>query len=97
MSTRLVVNISQVLIPLYLHRTLVLPTRALALVPYAMYLGSLAAAGAQRCAPRSLTRKVSYLVGSACAMTGFMWIFFGSDSDYKVYFIYLVAVLIGEC
>lgn len=96
MSTRLVVNISQVLIPLYLHRTLGLPTRSLALVPYSMYLGSLAAAGAQRCAPRSLTRKLNYFIGSACAMAGFVWIFVGSDSNYKVYFIYLVAVLIGK-
>ncbi|XP_050670684.1 major facilitator superfamily domain-containing protein 12-like isoform X2 [Leptidea sinapis] len=48
MSTRLVVNVSQVLIPLYLHRTLGLPARSLAVVPLAMYLGSLSAAGVQR-------------------------------------------------
>lgn len=96
MSTRLVVNISQVLIPLYIHRTLRLGSRSLALVPFAMYLGSLTAAGAQRLAPRSLTRKLSYFVGSTCASTGFLWIYFESDSDYKTYFIYLVAVLVGK-
>ncbi|KAL0901695.1 hypothetical protein ABMA27_006888 [Loxostege sticticalis] len=52
MSTRLVVNVAQVFIPLYLHRTLGLAARSLAVVPLAMYLGSLAAAGAQRLAPR---------------------------------------------
>lgn len=95
MSTRLVVNISQVLIPLYLHRTLGLPARALAVIPLAMYLGSLTAAGAQRLAPRSFTRKFTYLFGSACTLASFVWIYFGSDINYKVYYIYLVAVLIG--
>ncbi|CAH2236604.1 major facilitator superfamily domain-containing protein 12-like [Pararge aegeria] len=95
MSTRLVVNISQVLIPLYLHQTLGLAARALAVVPLAMYIGSLAAAGLQRLAPRSFTRKLSYLLGSVCALTGFLWIYFDSSNTYKVYFIYVVAVLIG--
>lgn len=95
MSTRLVVNISQVLIPLYLHRTLGLAARSLAVVPLALYLGSLAAAGVQRLAPRSCKRKLNYLTGSACALAGFVWVYLGSDDDYKVYFIYVVAVLIG--
>ncbi|CAD0194700.1 unnamed protein product [Chrysodeixis includens] len=95
MCTRLVVNISQVLIPLYLHRTLGLAARALAVVPLALYLGSLAAAGIQRLAPRSFTRKLHYLTGAACAIAGFVWIYLGSDDDYKIYFIYVVAVLIG--
>uniref|UniRef100_A0A1E1WKA0 Major facilitator superfamily (MFS) profile domain-containing protein n=2 Tax=Pectinophora gossypiella TaxID=13191 RepID=A0A1E1WKA0_PECGO len=95
MTTRLVVNVSQVLIPLYLHRTLGLAARALAVVPLAMYLGSLAAAGVQRLTPRSITRKLSYLTGSACALTGFMWVYFGSDHVYKHDLIYVVAVLIG--
>ncbi|CAB3234657.1 unnamed protein product [Arctia plantaginis] len=95
MCTRLVVNVSQVLIPLYLHRTLGLAERALAAVPLALYLGSLAAAGVQRLAPRSCKRKLNYLTGSACALAGFVWIYLGSDDDYKVYFIYVVAVLIG--
>ncbi|KAJ0182630.1 hypothetical protein K1T71_001999 [Dendrolimus kikuchii] len=95
MSTRLVVNISQVLVPLYLHRTLGLAARALAVVPLAMYLGSLTAAGVQRLAPRSFTRKLTYSLGSACALASFVWIYFGYDVNYKVYFIYVVAVLIG--
>lgn len=95
MCTRLVVNVSQVLIPLYLHRTLGLAERSLAVVPLALYLGSLAAAGVQRLAPRSCKRKLNYLTGSACALAGFVWIYLGSDDDYKVYFIYVVAVLIG--
>lgn len=96
MSTRLVVNISQVLVPLYLHRTLGLAARALAVVPLTMYLGSLTAAGAQRLAPRSFTRKLNYFLGSICAMASFVWIYFGSDLTYKVYCIYVVAVLIGK-
>lgn len=95
MSTRLVVNIAQVLIPLYLHRTLGLAVRALAVVPLAIYLGSLAAAGVQRLAPRSFTRKLSYLSGSACALAGFIWIYLDTDEYYKVNYIYIVAVLIG--
>ncbi|CAG9581257.1 unnamed protein product [Danaus chrysippus] len=95
MSTRLVVNISQVLIPLYLHQTLGLAARALAVVPLASYLGSLAAAGLQRLSPRSFTHKFSYTLGSASALSGFVWVYFGSDYDYKVMFIYIVAVLIG--
>lgn len=96
MSTRLTVNVAQVLVPMYLHRTLGLAARALAVVPLTMYLGSLAAAGIQRLAPRSLTRKVNYFVGTACAASGFIWIYFGSTDFYKNDFIYAVAVLIGE-
>lgn len=98
MSTRLLVNISQVLIPLYLHRTLGLAAKSLALIPLALYLGSLGAAGVQRIAPRTITRKLNYLVGSACALAGFIWIYLGSETDstFTVYLIYLVAVLIGE-
>ncbi|CAG9796718.1 unnamed protein product [Diatraea saccharalis] len=95
MSTRLVVNVSQVLIPLYLHRTLGLAARSLAVVPLTVYLGSLAAAGVLRVVPRSFTRKLNYLVGSGCALAGFLWIYMESDDIYKVYFIYIVAVLIG--
>ncbi|XP_045775137.1 major facilitator superfamily domain-containing protein 12-like [Maniola jurtina] len=95
MSTRLVVNISQVLIPLYLHRTLGLAARSLAVVPLAMYIGSLAAAGLQRLAPRSFTRKLSYLLGCAGAISGLLWIYLESDDIFKEYFIYVVAVLIG--
>ncbi|XP_026758910.2 major facilitator superfamily domain-containing protein 12-like isoform X1 [Galleria mellonella] len=95
MSTRLVVNVSQVLIPLYLHRTLGLAARSLAVIPLALYLGSLTAAGVQRLIPRSFTRKLNYLLGSACALSGFVWIYIESDDNYKIYYIYLVAVLIG--
>lgn len=95
MSTRLVVNVAQVLIPLYLHRTLGLAARALAVIPLAMYLGSLAAASVHRLAPRSFTRKLSYLLGSACALSGFLWVYFDSDYYFKNNFIYVVAVLIG--
>ncbi|XP_028035124.1 major facilitator superfamily domain-containing protein 12-like [Bombyx mandarina] len=95
MSTRLVVNLSQVLIPLYLHLTLGLAARALAAIPLALYIGSLTAAGFQRLAPRSFSRKINYFFGSTCAMAGFVWIYFGSDHNYKEYFIYLVALFIG--
>ncbi|CAK1601847.1 unnamed protein product [Parnassius mnemosyne] len=95
MSTRIVVNITQVLIPLYLHKTLSLAARSLAVIPLAMYLGSLLSAGAQRLAPRSFTRKLNYFVGSICSLIGFTWIYLDSDYNYKVYYIYVVAVLIG--
>ncbi|XP_063394987.1 major facilitator superfamily domain-containing protein 12-like [Cydia fagiglandana] len=95
MSTRLVVNVAQVLVPLYLHLTLGLAARSLAVIPLAMYLGSLAAAGVQRIAPRSITRKMHYVFGTACAMTGFWWIYFELNDNFKTYFIYVVAVLIG--
>ncbi|CAG4979363.1 unnamed protein product, partial [Parnassius apollo] len=95
MSTRIVVNIAQVLIPLYLHKTLGLAARSLAVIPLAMYLGSLLSAGAQRLAPRSFTRKLNYFVGSICSLIGFIWIYLESDYNYKVYYIYVVAVLIG--
>lgn len=95
MSTRLFVNISQVLVPLYLHQTLGLAARSLAVIPLTMYLGSLTAAGLQRIAPRGITRKVHYIFGSACALIACCWIFFDSSSNYKYYYIYVVAVLIG--
>ncbi|CAK1544613.1 unnamed protein product [Leptosia nina] len=96
MSTRLVVNVSQVLIPLYLHKTLGLAARSLAVVPLAMYLGSLMAAGVQRLTPRSMTRKLSYVFGSIFSLCSYIWIFFESDSNnFKIYFIYVVAVFIG--
>lgn len=96
MSTRLVVNVSQVFIPLYLHRTLGLAARALAVIPLAMYLGSLSAAALQRFAPRSFTRCAHYALGSICAIISSIWIYIDSGTLYKEYFIYVVAVLIGK-
>lgn len=96
MSTRLVVNVSQVLIPLYLHRTLGLAARSLAVIPLAMYLGSLTAAAAQRVAPRATSRKLFYGLGAVCALAACVWILFGSGYNYGVYYIYVVAVLIGK-
>ncbi|XP_068626251.1 major facilitator superfamily domain-containing protein 12-like [Battus philenor] len=95
MSTRIVVNISQVFIPLYLHKTLGLAARALAVIPLSMYLGSMLAATTQRFAPRSFTHKLNYLIGSVCSLIGFIWIYLGTDYNYKVYYIYVVGVLIG--
>lgn len=96
MCTRLVVNVSQMLVPLYLHKTLLLPARSLAVVPLSMYLGSLVAAGVQRLAPQSIGRKIHYLLGSCCALVSYFWIHFDSGTLYKEYFIYFVAVLIGQ-
>lgn len=95
MSTRLVVNVSQVFVPLYLHKTLGLPARSLAVVPLAMYLGSLIAAGVQRLSPRRVTRKGHYLIGSIFTLISCVWIFVDSGTVYKEYFIYVVGVLIG--
>ncbi|KAI5635741.1 MFS/sugar transport protein domain-containing protein [Phthorimaea operculella] len=95
MTTRLVVNVSQLLVPLYIHRTLGLAARAIAVVPLSMYLGSLTAAGVQSLIPRSFTRKLNYFFGATCALAGCVWIYFGSDDTYKNDFIYVVAVLIG--
>ncbi|XP_022117342.2 major facilitator superfamily domain-containing protein 12 [Pieris rapae] len=95
MSTRLVVNISQVLMPLYLHRTLGLAARSLAVVPLAMLLGSLIAAGVQRLTPRSITRKYTFLFGFIFSLCSYLWIYFGFDDNYKFYYIYVVAVFLG--
>lgn len=39
MSTRLFVNLTQVYIPLYLHKTLNMPASGLAIIPLIVYVG----------------------------------------------------------
>lgn len=39
MTTRLFVNLTQIFIPLYLHKTLNMPASALAIIPLIVYIG----------------------------------------------------------
>ena len=59
MCSRLLANISQVYIPLYVHETLLKKPENLAVVPLLMYLGSIAASTIVSSLNKNFGRKVS--------------------------------------
>lgn len=64
MGTRLFVNLSQVFIPLYLHKTLALPGVTLASIPLVMYVASFVTSFLVRSFNQYLGRKVCCIIFS---------------------------------
>ncbi|XP_077300458.1 major facilitator superfamily domain-containing protein 12-like [Arctopsyche grandis] len=95
MGTRLFVNLSQVFIPLYLHRTLALPGVTLASVPLVMFISSFVTSLVVRSLNRYLGRKAAYTLGGLIAIAGCMWMFFGHGPSYSIYQIYVVVIVFG--
>lgn len=93
--TRLFCNVSQSLIPLYLHQDLALNRESIAIVPFIMYVSSFVTSWITTQLNEWLGRKLAFTTGCAIGLSGCVWIWFGTGYDYKVYCVYAVAVLIG--
>lgn len=59
MSTRLFVNLTQIYIPLYLHKTLNMPASGLAIIPLVVYIGGFITCLVIEKLNRKLGRKVN--------------------------------------
>ncbi|EEB15685.1 conserved hypothetical protein [Pediculus humanus corporis] len=92
MCSRLLANISQVYIPLYVHETLLKKPENLAVVPLLMYLGSIAASTIVSSLNKNFGRKVSYVFGAAIGLSACLWIKFGVHGDIEIY---PCAILLG--
>ncbi len=97
LSTRLLVNLSQGYVPLYLQVTLQLPAASVALVPLVTFgFGFLTSMVAERLMPR-VGIFGTLFTGATVAVAGCSWIQVGGVGDpfFKEYGIYCVAALVG--
>nr|CCA24639.1 GlycosidePentosideHexuronide (GPH):Cation Symporter Family putative [Albugo laibachii Nc14] len=93
MCTRLVVNMTQVYIPLYLIVTLHMGATSIALVPLVVYLSGFIATIAIGPLKQKLGRAGSFNVGSALIVIALTFSYFLEPSSAK--WIYLVSVILG--
>ena len=76
MSTRLVVNVSQVYLPMYVSGSLQLSKRYIAVAPLCMFLASFIASLLVTPIDRLAGRKVTYLLGVVCVVAAYVWMWF---------------------
>lgn len=96
MPTRLFVNLSQIYIPLYLHKSLGMAATSLAIVPLTMFISSFVASLVIESLNTRLGRKCSYAIGATLGLAACLWIRFGKGYDYVTYEIYPVSLLLGK-
>ncbi|CAK9830966.1 Major facilitator superfamily domain-containing protein 12 [Anthophora retusa] len=96
MLTRLFVNLSQIYVPLYLHKSLSMPATFLAIIPLIMFLSSFVMSLIIERLNTKLGRKLSYCLGVILGMFACTWIQFGTGLTYTKYQIYPVFVILGS-
>lgn len=96
MPTRLFVNLSQIYIPLYLHKSLNMPATSLATIPLIMYLSSFVMSLIIEKLNTKLGRKVSYCFGVLLGVFACIWIQLGTGLTYTKYQIYPVSLILGS-
>lgn len=92
MCTRLVVNLSQVYIPMYLTETLMLDKTYIALIPLVMYLSSFVATMTTHPVSKCLSQEVVYILGACFTLTACVALQFIPE---KSLLIFGVAILLG--
>lgn len=95
MSTRLFVNLSQVLIPLYLHETLASSAKLLAILPLCIYLSSFFTSFFVHHLSECIGKRGAYFIGALAGLGACVWIRFRDGPSYVQYEIYGVATLLG--
>lgn len=96
MCTRLVVNLSQVYIPMYLTDTLMLPKKYIAIIPLVVYVSGFVATILTKPISKVLNNEVIYLAGSALVLGACIWSYFLEASHAETNRdIFFVAVLLG--
>ncbi|XP_054006579.1 major facilitator superfamily domain-containing protein 12-like [Hylaeus anthracinus] len=96
MPTRAFVNLSQIYIPLYLHKSLNMPATSLAVVPLVIFLSSFVTSLIIEKLNTKLGRKLSFCCGVILAICSCIWIQFGTSIMYINYQIYLVSLILGS-
>lgn len=92
MCTRLVVNLSQVYIPMYLTETLMLDKTYIALIPLVMYLSSFIATMTTHPVSKCLSQEVVYILGACFTLTACVCLQFIPE---KSLLIFGIAILLG--
>lgn len=95
MGTRLVINITQVYIPFYLHFTLNLRKQSIAYIPLVMYCASFIASLATKYLDRRLGKRLLYAIGCIMSAATYTWMYLSEGSFYRVYGIFFVVILLG--
>ncbi|XP_071438639.1 major facilitator superfamily domain-containing protein 12-like [Hetaerina americana] len=95
MATRLYVNLTQVYMPLYLHKSLLMPAENLAIIPLVMFLSSFIFSFLIKYLNQHWGRKISYALGCLVGIAPCIWVWVGTGVRYTTYEIYAVAILFG--
>ncbi|XP_046403114.1 major facilitator superfamily domain-containing protein 12-like [Ischnura elegans] len=95
MATRLYVNLVQVYVPLYLHKSLLMPAENLAIIPLVMFLSSFVFSFVIKYLNKHWGRKISFILGCLVGIAPCIWVWFGEGERYNTYEIYPVAILFG--
>lgn len=95
MGTRLVINLTQVYIPFYLHFTLDLRKESIAYIPLIMYCASFLASLITKYLDTIFNKRVLYGIGGVVSGVTYAWMYYGSGSFYRVYGIFIVVILLG--
>lgn len=95
MPTRLFVNLSQIYVPLYLHKSLNMPATSLAIIPLIMCLSSFIMSLLIERLNTKLGRKISYCFGVFFGIFACIWIKLGIGVIYTTYEVYPISVMLG--
>lgn len=95
MATRLFANISQTILPVYLHDGLSLGAESLAIQPLVMYASSFVTSVLVKSLNANCGRKFAYMTGGLAGIAVSTWIRFGAGNIFVHYGIYGVAALLG--
>ncbi|XP_076636394.1 major facilitator superfamily domain-containing protein 12 isoform X2 [Colletes latitarsis] len=96
MSTRACVNLLQIYIPLYLHKSLNMPATSLAVIPLIIFLSSFAMSLIIEKLNTKVGRKISFCFGVILTICACIWIQLGTDITYTNYQIYVISLLLGS-
>ncbi|XP_013390774.1 major facilitator superfamily domain-containing protein 12-like [Lingula anatina] len=96
MCTRLVVNLTQVYIPMYLTDTLYLDKQFIAIVPLIMYVSGFLTSVLMRLINKLIGKKFTYLVGGCFVIGACAWCYFITQhSPHKEWQVIAASVLLG--
>ncbi|XP_054983229.1 major facilitator superfamily domain-containing protein 12 [Sorex araneus] len=93
MNTRLVVNLSQIYLGLYLTYTLNLPKKFTATIPLVMYLSGFFSSFLMKPVNKHMGRNLTYFIGLLLVLTFASWV---ALADVQGVAVYAVAVLLGS-
>ncbi|XP_039277978.1 major facilitator superfamily domain-containing protein 12-like isoform X2 [Nilaparvata lugens] len=95
MATRLFVNMSQVLIPLYLQYFLLLPSESIATVPFVVFTMSFLTSLIIKPLNQRFGRKLAYSLGVFIGVASSIIVYFGHGEVYNRLTVFAVAALFG--
>lgn len=96
MSARAFINLSQIYVPLYLHKSLNMPATSLAVIPLIIFLSSFVIPLIKAKLRPKICKKCSFRIGVLLSICACIWIQFGRDITYTSSQIYCIAMILGK-